>query len=112
MKLDRNVNKDGTGKYALIKLREIEGAQLVADVRHARANPLGSRTTLPIPASVIDLGDDRDTEFFVIRLKDKFAGPALHAYAQAARADDEEYAAEIDALAQSADRRLPKRMPD
>lgn len=112
MKLDRNVNKDGTGKYALIKLREIEGAQLVADVRHARSNPLGSPTTLPIPASAIDLGDEPDTEFFVIRLKDKYAGPALHAYAQSARFDDEEYAGEIDALAQAADRRMPKRIPD
>lgn len=54
MKLDRNVNPDGRGKYALINLRN---------------------------NTVCWGGDD---QFFVIKYKDAFAAPALYAYAEAA----------------------------
>ena len=72
MELDRDSNTNGKGKYALIKLREIEGfpqtkeklSQSVAD------NP-----------DCIDFGfKGDDSEFFVIRLKDKHATKALIAY--------------------------------
>jgi len=100
MKLDRNINADGKGKYALIKLR-------TALIRVA-ANP----GLMEFSRADVDFGDTPETDFFVIRLKDKYAGAALHAYAEAAKADDLEYATEIDALAQAADRRMPKHMPD
>lgn len=104
MKLDRNITEPRRGKYALIKLREVELPFVT------NQTSFGEKAMVPV--SAIDYGGSWDTDFFVIRLKDKYAGPALHAYAEAAKADDIEYAAEIDALAQAADRIMPKRMPD
>lgn len=53
MKLDRNIRPDGTGKYALLNLRR----------------------------NRIEWGNvGHDDEFFVIKLKDKFAQAALRGY--------------------------------
>lgn len=57
MKLDRNINPDGKGKYALINLR----------------------------TNQVQWGGDGGEQFFVIKYKDRFAAPALRAYAKAAR---------------------------
>jgi hypothetical protein len=90
MRLDRNANPDGKGKYALIKLRE-------DDVRPRLKIP--NIVTVPVEASAIDLGDTPDTEFFVIRLKDKNAANALMAYAVSCRVDDPQFANEVHELA-------------
>lgn len=103
MKLDRNINPDGRGKYALLKLRR-QPKGFPVELQHC--------AQMLKVAGLLDFGGTPETDFFVIRLKDKYAGPALHAYAEAAKPDDMEYAAEIDALAQAADRYLPKRIPD
>jgi hypothetical protein len=72
MKLDRHINPDGRGKYALINYRTLR----------------------------VELGDTPETEFFVIKLKDKYAMAALYAYAHAAELDGEhEWADEVRALA-------------
>jgi hypothetical protein len=82
MRLDRNTV--GRNKYALIKRRvadpqRVEGTQ-ISDIRN----------------DAIDFGDTPDTEFFVIRLKDKYAATALAAYALAAAADGEtEYSNDV-----------------
>ena len=73
MKLDRNKGRGDRGKYAIIKLRS------VPDISPDAVKVTGA-TFHP---EVIDFGDTPDTEFFVIRLKAKFAGPALVAYAEA-----------------------------
>jgi hypothetical protein len=53
--------------------------------------------------NILDWGDAPETEFFVIRLKDKYAQSALLAYANYASADgDEEYAQDVLGLAQRA----------
>lgn len=98
MKLDRNINKDGRGKYALIKLRQ--------------TTVLFQGLGVEVLRDAVDFGNTPVTDFFVIRLKDKFAAPALKAYADAARAEDPEYAAEIDELATLAAENPNKRMPD
>jgi hypothetical protein len=67
MKLDRNVNDDGKGKYSLINNR-------TGETQH---------------------GDTPEDEFFVIKLKDKYAQAALVSYANAAAQDDTEYANEV-----------------
>jgi hypothetical protein len=93
MKLDRNTNPDGRGKYALIKLRETHN------------DPHPYRTTggrISVRESSVDHGDTPETEFFVIRLKDKYAAAALYAYGNQARHDDPEWAEEIFALADKA----------
>jgi hypothetical protein len=45
---------------------------------------------------IIDYGNaGSESEFFLIRLKDKYAQAALYAYAEAALPDDAEYANEV-----------------
>lgn len=84
MKLDRNINADGKGKYALINLR----------------------------TNKIEWGDSEDDEFFVIKLKDKHAAAALRAYAGSVYCDDEEFAKEIDELVERAYKHKFKKSPD
>lgn len=104
MKLDRNSNPDGRGKYALIKLRDTD-APLEMVKRAVTPDRLA-----PLP---VDLGDTPETEFFVIRLKDKYAAPALHAYADAVLKDNDiDYAFDIRCLANRSSRCTNKRNPD
>jgi hypothetical protein len=72
MKLDRNVNANGSGKYALINLRN----------------------------NKVEWGfTGQPDEFFVIKLKDKNARIALLAYADSVACDDPEFAKEVRELA-------------
>ena len=92
MKLDRNINPDGSGKYALLKMRNYPprlNAQARARVDDALA--------ILQDAKMLDYGmRGTESEFMVIRLKDKYARKALAEYAQAAADDgDVEYATEI-----------------
>ena len=90
MKLDRNRADDGRGKYAVVRMRRLDGAP--AEIKGALALLLaGGFVTMDAPG-----GED---EFFVIMLKDKYADAALLAYAAVAWRDDPEYAAEVRALA-------------
>lgn len=98
MKLDRNITEPRRGKYALIKLRV--------------AQPTGSGEISQVKTEAIDFGDSPEKDFFVIRLKDKYAAPALAAYAMAAYRDDEEYAMEVLNLAKAAAEHPNQRKPD
>lgn len=89
MQLDRNVNSTGRGKYALILLRKTPHS-IPELKRVCRKNKIA-----------LDLGmAGTNKEFFVIRLRDKYAPAALTAYAQAAAADDPQWAEEIIGLVQ------------
>lgn len=103
MKLDRNLNSDKQGKYALLRLREWP---------HGYSPDCQEAFDLLVEAGAIDFGDTADSDFFVIRLKDKYAAPALEAYAIAASSDDAEYASEILGLANKAAQHPNKRRPD
>jgi hypothetical protein len=106
MKLDRNTNPDGRGKYALITLRGID--PIKGTTFDNNENPC-----LVIDGANVDFGDTPETEFFVIRLKDKYAEAALRAYGEAALLDgDEEYASEIFSLAHKAEKHPNKKRPD
>lgn len=107
MKLDRNTNQDGTGKYALVKIREVN--KLKDSGLEATVNTCLIALTA---AGVVDYGNTVETDFFVIRLKDKYAAPALIAYAKAAAEDDEEYSKEIHHLADLATLSPCTRRPD
>lgn len=93
MKLDRNINSDGRGKYAILQLRKLalyESQETFGQTEVQKAIELLDK------AGLIDWGiTGTDREFFLIRLKDKYAQAALMAYADAAMLDDLEYAAEI-----------------
>ena len=98
MKLDRNLGI-GRGKYALIKLRV--------------SGPIGAvKEGLVVPDAAVDYGDTADSMFFVIRIKDKYAAPALAAYAMAAYRDDQEYGLEVLNLAKAAAEHPNQRVPD
>lgn len=100
MKLDRNITNPRRGKYALIKLRNDTPMET------------GGGQYLTVKKESVDFGDTEDSDFFVIRLKDKYAASALIAYAAAAAPDDAEYAAEIHALADIARLHPNRRKPD
>lgn len=88
MKLVRNTSEDGRCKYAIID------------------NRTGEKTEGRV-------GDPE--EFFVIKLKDKYAAAALQAYADAVRNDpdgDREYATEVWQLSLRAERMPNRKRPD
>lgn len=102
MKPDRNINPDGKGKYALLKLRETGIFRRDEDPEFVR-----------VFEKSIDFGDTAENEFFVIRLKDKYAADALSAYACAALTDGEtEWAEEVQKLADKARNHPSKKQPD
>lgn len=81
MKLDRNIiGHGGRGKYALVLMRNYPngGAPELAEVQHALRCLERN--------GMLDYGEaSSPSEFFLIRLKDRFAGDALRAYADAAK---------------------------
>lgn len=107
MRLDRNINPDGRGKYALIKLREIQPNFNPGLKKRAQEQKLG----MVLDPKAVDFGDTPETNFFVLRLKDKHAYVALMAYAASARQDDPEYADDIRQLAKES-LALQGRQPD
>mgnify|MGYP001570027167 CR=1 FL=1 len=65
---------------------------------HLRNIPLPLRF-YSVPEQSVEWGDTAADEFFIIKLKDKYARAALRAYANQASLDDEEYANEVRELA-------------
>jgi hypothetical protein len=101
MKLDRNLNADGRGKYGLIKNRRL--AELLATASPADAQTIQAAMRALEAHGVLDWGDKPETEFFVMRLKDQNSAAGLYGYASEAQAHgDVEYAREIDAMADRA----------
>lgn len=101
MKLDRNLNATGRGKYALLKLRRLAEIDTPGNPDHIHRAGVRHALRLLQNCGILDYGDTVDSEFFVIRLKDRCARGALETYAHGARflLDDPEYAAEIDDMA-------------
>lgn len=99
MKLDRNIEDNlGRGKYAILKLRELE--QYSTGVFADLDTEIKAAIELLDRIGILDWGRvNSDSEFFLIRLKDKYANAALCAYADAASLDDLEWAAEVEQLA-------------
>ena len=114
MKLDRNLTVDGDGKYALIRKRRIrELRNRAAGGDEAAVSDVDLMDAALTALAELGVLDDsvvgEPGEFFVLRLRDVFAEPALRAYAAAVRAkgEDEEYAADIDEMADRAGTRSP-----
>lgn len=101
MKLDRNLNPNGMGKYALLKLRELENVRESGPFGEI-AKPIADAIKLLENNGIIDWGNEPQSEFFVIRLKDVCAQGALESYADEAEAFDKEYADEISEMASRA----------
>ena len=91
MKLDRNINPSGKGKYALVNMRKIKGDPRTAQELAAAilANP-----------EAVEFGEAcGPDEFWLIKCKDKHAKAALEAYADSVRADDAQFADEVQEIA-------------
>lgn len=108
MKLDRNINPDGRGKYALVKMREVpsdsDGSQKANEIREALSTLARH--------GCLDYGDAKENDFFVLRLRDVGAAHALRAYAEFFRNTDPEWFDEIKALADKSYARFDRKMPD
>ena len=101
MKLDRNINGNRRGKYALLKLRRLteieawDGGDGEALDRQAVIDAIA----LLERAGILDWGyAGTDGEFMVMRLKDKHSYRGLMGYLKSIELDDEpdlEYAQEI-----------------
>lgn len=105
MKLDRNINGDGRGKYGLIKSRRL--AQIEAwdggDGEVADRQAVIDAVELLERAGVIEWGEPKTpAEFFVIKLRDEHAEAALSGYAAHAMPFDQEYASDVFDLANRA----------
>lgn len=97
MKLDRNLNPDRIGKYALVNMRRLN--PLLKDFDNFIDKETGNivrRIILPdelddinafrylLRRGIISLGNESPNEqFFVLKYKDKFTGPALYSYSDA-----------------------------
>lgn len=94
MRLDRNIG--GRNKYGLIKNRELDKLR---DRSGHLPEPITDALLVLLRAGVLDWGGTPETEFFVIRLKDAHARPALVGYANDAMMTDQEYARDVIQLA-------------
>lgn len=88
MKLDRNTNPNGTGKYALLKMRQL------VTLGHSGALPKEVLTAIETleKHDLIHYGNEQPNgveQFFVVKYKDQFAGNALRAYAGAVASEAE-----------------------
>lgn len=94
MKLDRTDNPTKTGKYSLILNRKV-----AASPEHIKREILDALKILE-EHGVVDHGNNDNTEFFVLRLRDAHAGSALLQYStHAERYGDKEFAADVGRLA-------------
>lgn len=102
MKLDRDINADGLGKYAVINLRKLREMCSSNPFLHWSPEVANALQTLD-DIGAIDWGKvgEKD-EFFVMKLRDKYAGHALRQYAHAVSCDDPEYAHAVLELANRA----------
>lgn len=91
MKLDRNLNPDGRGKYALVKMRTLTAIEEAGNkpapnetAEYQRKQAVVSAFNTLVREGVITLGNETPgDQFFVMKYKDKFTAPALQAYADA-----------------------------
>src|SRR5690554_2280461 len=85
MRFDHKIPENkGEGKYALVNMRRVRALE-----EHHQESIRSLLRTLDRYGVL-----DKDA-FFPIKMKDKYAAPALMAYAERARLDDPEWANEI-----------------
>lgn len=100
MRMDRNENPDGCGKYAIVNLRKLNHlAGHVGTFRRWAPEVQAALDTLEAIGALEWGAVGQPDEFFLVKLKDKHAQAALGAYAWSVSADDPEFAREIAALA-------------
>lgn len=99
MRLDRNKNLDGQGKYMLFLTRKFTEQYAPGSILDPETEVQKAATLLLDEGLIEDPGPGTQQEFFVLRLKDRHSRAALSAYAESVRQSDPEFAAEVDELA-------------
>jgi hypothetical protein len=106
MKLDRNINGTGRGKYGLINHRRLLSVKRVRHISaadEAKAKAIEAAIELLETNAILDWGDPgTEGEFFVIKLRDEHAQGALRQYSIDARYTDQDYAHDVADLARRA----------
>lgn len=96
MKMDRNLNADGLGKYALINLRKLNETCSHPGIFERWTPEVAQALKTLEEVGVLEWGcTGAPDEFFLIKLKDRYAAPALLAYAEGIDGDDSEFATEV-----------------
>lgn len=105
MKLDRNTDPEGRGKYAVVMLRAVDA---MPDTDRA---PIAEAIETLWQAGVLTYGiAGSPDEFFVLMLKDVHSRPALLSYADSVgriRPIDHSYSADVGLLAERSGYRSP-----
>lgn len=85
MQLDRNTNRGGRGKYALVNMRKVIPLLEDRDGTIApESNPILAAIEVLVKEGVVTFGNETPgDQFFVMKYKDKFTHAALNAYADA-----------------------------
>jgi len=100
MKLDRNTNRGGRGKYALVNMRMMvplldrgeDHNPENNDVQHLKDQMAIHAFNLLVERGIITLGNESPSDqFFVMKYKDKFTQHGLRAYASGVRAEAVNY---------------------
>ena len=96
MKLDRNETDDGLGKYAVINLRKLNETCGHHSTFHRWSPEVEKALKTLEEVGALEWGRVGDPdEFFLMKLKDKYAMNALMAYSSSAYKDDPEFADEV-----------------
>lgn len=99
MKMDRNENPDGCGKYAVINLRKLNELCAGQGVFDRWTPQIEQAVKTLEEAGALEWGRvGEPDEFFLVKLKDLFAPGALRGYAAMADGVDPEWAAEVRGL--------------
>jgi hypothetical protein len=105
MKMDRNINTDGSGKYAVINMRKLR--ELRDDNQQFPPEVVAALHTLADCGALEWGAAGADDEFFLIKLKDRHARAALLAYERSIEPSDPEFALEVAELAARAGKLSP-----
>jgi hypothetical protein len=102
MKMDRNLPENaGAGKYAVINLRKLRELCPGATTFEQFSPGVTEALRVLDEVGALEWGRTGEPdEFFLIKLKDRNAYPALNAYANSAEPHDAEWAAEVRELAE------------
>ncbi len=88
MKLDRNINPDGRGKYALINMRRV--AELTAETCASPTGEINQALRVLAKFGALTYGFESEGEqFFVMKYKDRFTAAGLRGYAKACREESD-----------------------
>ena len=106
--MDRNINDDGLGKYAVINLRRLNETSGHYSTFERWPPKIAEALKTLDDAGVLEWGRTGEPdEFFLLKLKDVNAEHALIAYADQANITDKEFAGEVYELAQRAGANSP-----